>query len=168
MISGQGVATCPKKIKAVFAWPVPKTVKDLRSFLGLAGYYRKFVKGFGVIARPLNDLLKKNVVFVWTPDHEVAFHTLKPALVTTHVLAVPDFSKPFYIETDTSEFGVRVVLMQNKHPIAFVSKSLRPRMRGYPSMRKNLWQFCWQWINGGHIFSLWSFALLIIRKVYLT
>jgi hypothetical protein len=86
MISGQGVATCPEKIKVVAAWPVHRIVKDLRSFLGLTGYYWKFVKGIGVIARPLNDLLKKNAIFVWTPKHEIAFNTLKSALITTPIL----------------------------------------------------------------------------------
>jgi hypothetical protein len=69
-INDEGVSTCPKKIQTVLQWPTPKSVKDLRSFLNLAGYYRKFVKHFGVIARTLNDLLKKNVVFVWTEEHD--------------------------------------------------------------------------------------------------
>jgi hypothetical protein len=73
VISDQGVSTCPSKVKAVADWPTPQSVKDLRSFLGLARYYRKFVKHFAIIARPLTDLLRKNSIFVWASDHNVAF-----------------------------------------------------------------------------------------------
>ena len=75
------------------AWPEPQNIKQLRSFLGLAGYYRKFVKHYAIIARPFIDLLKKGVLFIWTSNHTVAFNTLKQALITTPVLAFPDFSK---------------------------------------------------------------------------
>jgi hypothetical protein len=77
IISEQGVATCPSKIQAVAKWPSPKPVKELRSFLGLADYYRKFVQRFRVISRPLIDFLKKSTIFVWTDDHEATFQTLK-------------------------------------------------------------------------------------------
>jgi hypothetical protein len=85
VISSRGVSTCPDKISTVLNWPVPTGIKELRGFLGLADYYRKFVKHFGMISRPLTDLLKKNVMFVWTSGP---------------VLALPAFSQPFYIETD--------------------------------------------------------------------
>jgi hypothetical protein len=111
VISERGVATCLAKVTTVANWPTPKSVKELRSFLGLAGYYRKFIKYFGVICRPLTDLLRKNYVFVWTSDHELAFQTIKTALVQAPVLAMPNFDKPFYVETDASDVGVGVVLM---------------------------------------------------------
>jgi hypothetical protein len=117
-------------------WPTPTSVKDLRSFLGLAGYYRKFIKHFGIIARPLNDLLKKNNMFVWTGDHDVAFQTLKQALVKAPALALPNFTKPFMIETDACNYGVGVVLMQEHHPIAYVSKALGPILRGLSTYEK--------------------------------
>jgi hypothetical protein len=111
-------------------------VKELMSFLGLAEYYRKFVHHFGAIARPLTDLFKKNTVFLWHDEHDLAFKTLQSALVTAPILALPDFSKPFCLETDASEYGVRVVLMQDNHPIAFVSKVLDPNMRGLSTYEK--------------------------------
>jgi hypothetical protein len=130
VIDEKGVPTCPEKVHAVSYWPVPDNVKELRSFLGLVSYYRKFVKHFGIISMPLTELLKKDSVFVWTLDQEVAFQTLKSVLVQAPVLALPNFAKPFLIETDASDYGVGAVLMQDQHPIAFVSKSLGPKLRG--------------------------------------
>ena len=127
IISARGAATDPGKIKIVQNWPVPSSVKELRSFLGMAGYYRKFVQHFGIIAKPLTNLLKKNELFVWTSVHQDAFTTLKHALISAPVLAMPDFSQKFVIETDASATGIGAVLQQNGHPIAFVSKALGPR-----------------------------------------
>jgi hypothetical protein len=87
------VATSEDKIKVVADWPTPTNVKQLRSFLGLAGYYRNFVKHFAIISKPLIELLKKNQLFVWTNDQELAFQTLKSALIQAPVLALPDFQK---------------------------------------------------------------------------
>jgi hypothetical protein len=132
VINNQGVARSTDRIHAVLHRPVPVNVKELRSFLGLAGYYRKFVKHFGIIAKPLTALLKKNVMFVWSSDQHqhTAFETLKAALVEAPILALPDFSKPFLVEIDAYDFGVGAVLMQEGHPISFVSKALGPRLRG--------------------------------------
>jgi len=124
------VSTDLAKVQAVVEWPTPSSVKDLRSFLGLAGYYHKFVKHFGIISRPLTNLLKKNSIFVWTSEHDTAFSTLKTALSTAPVLALPDFSMPFAIETDACLAGVGAVLLQKDHPLAFISKSLGPRTMG--------------------------------------
>jgi hypothetical protein len=129
-ISATGVATNPDNVKVVADWHVLVNVKELRSFLGLARYYRKFIKHFGIIAMPLTDLLKKNSLFIWTSEHETAFHTLKSAPVDAPVLALPDFSKPFCIETYASESGVGAVLMQHQLPVAFISKSLGPKFSG--------------------------------------
>lgn len=136
MISERGVATDPSKISAISQWPTPTNVKELRSFLGLAGYYRKFVRHFGVISKPLTELLKKNVVFVWTFTHDKSFAALKSALCNSPVLALPDFSKQFSIETDASGYGVGAVLMQEGHPLAFISKALGPRSQGLSTYEK--------------------------------
>jgi hypothetical protein len=122
VISGQGLATDPLKIAAIQHWPTPTNVKQLRSFLGSAGYYRKFIKNFGVICKPMTKLLKKKVVFVWSNTHEHAFTVLKTALVQAPVLALPDYTKQFQLETYASEGGVGVVLMQECHPLAFIIK----------------------------------------------
>jgi hypothetical protein len=111
IISEQRVSTCPNKVKAVQNWPTPSSVMELRSFLGLVGYYRKFVRHFRVIARPLKDLLKKHSLFVWSSDHDSAFQALKSALTQAPILALLDFFKPFCIETDASDIGVGAVLM---------------------------------------------------------
>lgn len=136
IISEAGVATDPDRIQAVLQWPLPVSVRELRSFLGLAGYYRRFVKHFGIISRPLTELLRKGAVFVWTDVQEQAFVTLKQALTSVPVLALPDFSKPFVVEIDASGYGIGAVLMQNGHPLAFLSKGLAPRSRGLSTYEK--------------------------------
>jgi hypothetical protein len=130
------VATDPDKITAVLQWPSPSSVRDLRSFLGLAGYYRRFVKHFGLISKPLTELVRKGAIFVWTDVQEQAFVALKAALTSAPVLALPDFTKPFVVETDASAYGIGAVLMQNGHPLAFLSKALGPKYRGLSTYEK--------------------------------
>lgn len=126
VISADGVSTDPQKVEAIQNWPTPKSVKEVRGLLGLAGYYRKYVRHFGVIAKPLTQLLCKDVPFIWTKAHTDAFELLKKALTTTPCLALPDFSVPFHIETDASATGVGAVLLQNGHPLAADALSRKP------------------------------------------
>ncbi|KAD2804662.1 hypothetical protein E3N88_38039 [Mikania micrantha] len=126
IIDAQGVSMDPKKIEVVLSWPVPTQLKGLRGFLGLTGYYRKFIKNYGSIARPLTDLTKKDA-FCWHPGAQAAFEQLKQALVSAPVLTLPDFKQPFMIECDASGRGIGAVLMQNRKPIAYFSKALSDR-----------------------------------------
>lgn len=153
VVSSQGVSTYPSKIAAVQAWAQPCDVKQLRSFLGLRGNYRKFVKHYAVIAQPLTDLLKKGVLFIWTANHTLAFDTLKQALTEAPVLALPNFSKPFQLQTDASDSGIGAVLLQDGHPLAFVSKSLSPRSRGLSTYEKEYLLFSSPWSIGDLICS---------------
>jgi hypothetical protein len=136
LISKEGVATDCVKVQAVSSWHVPQNVKELRSFLGLAGYYRKIVRHLCIISQPLTNLLKKNTLLVLTSDHDSAFVDLKEALVTAPVLALPNFARPFIIETDASDMGIGAVLMQDGHPLAFLSKALGPRSKGLSTYEK--------------------------------
>lgn len=125
-IQAQGVSTNPRKVKAVKEWPQPKNVKMLRGFLGLAGYYRRFVKDFGLIAPPLTKLTKKEG-FCWNGEAQEAFEGLKMSLCNAPVLALPQFDKPFVVETDACGHGIGAVLMQEGHPIAYISLQLKGR-----------------------------------------
>lgn len=136
IISYQGVSTDESKVQAIKEWPVPDTVKKLRGFLGLAGYYRKFVRNFGVINKPLTNLLRKGVVFVWTPVTDAAFTAVKKVLVDAPILALSDIKKRFVVETDASATGIGAVLMQDFHPIAYLSKALAPHSLGLSAYEK--------------------------------
>ncbi|GKA21125.1 putative mitochondrial protein [Tanacetum coccineum] len=123
VITGEGVATDPSKIKAIKNWPIPSALKQLRRFLGLTGYYRRFIKSYAMISQPLNALLKKNS-FQWSNAVEVAFEKLKQAMMEALVLGLPDFDQEFVIETDASATGIRAVLCQNGHPLAYLRAQL--------------------------------------------
>ncbi|WVZ79457.1 hypothetical protein U9M48_027033 [Paspalum notatum var. saurae] len=135
-ISSVGVSTEPSKILAVKYWPTPVNLKQLRGFLDLTGYYRKFIRHYGLFSRPLTLLLKKGVPFVWTPVTEEAFQLLKTALIEAPVLAIPDFSKSFVLETDACDTGLGAVLMQDNHPVAYLSKALSPKNLGLSTYEK--------------------------------
>ena len=123
VISAEGVVVDPDKIKAVLDWPVPRTLKALRGYLGLTGYYRKFIKGYNTIAAPLTALKKKDA-FLWNDTAQRAFEALEIALTSPPVLALSNFSIPFIIECDASSIRIGAVLIQKGHPIAYISQEL--------------------------------------------
>ncbi|KAD5803510.1 hypothetical protein E3N88_14870 [Mikania micrantha] len=129
VISPSGLAVDPAKIQVIAQWHVPTNAKEVRSFLGIVGYYRRFINNYASIAAPLTDLLKNSQVFTWDSHTSEAFLTLKQHLCSTHVLSLPDFSQPFTIETDASGIGIGAVLSQNRHPLAYLSQKLFPRMQ---------------------------------------
>ena len=137
IISSQGVKVDISKIQAMLEWPRPTNVSELRGFLGLTGYYRKFVRNYGLIAQPLTCLLKKGQ-FKWSEEAELAFQQLKTAMTTTPTLAMPNFNEPFFIETDASGDGIGAVLSQQGRPIAFMSKALGTAKRSWSTYAKEM------------------------------
>jgi hypothetical protein len=123
IISAQGVATDPSKIADILQWSTPQNVSELRGFIGLTGYYRRFVQNYATICKPLHEVLKKNA-FQWTEKQEETFVALKQAMTSPPVLALTNFSAPFVLETDASGYGLGAVLMQQGKPLAFFSKTL--------------------------------------------
>ena len=114
-------------------WEPPTSVHQIRSFLGLAGYYRRFIPDFSRIAKPMTELLKKGVKFVWNDKCEEAFQTLKAQLTTAPVLATPDSTKPFDVYCDASGTGLGCVLMHDNWVIAYASRDLRNHEKNYPT-----------------------------------
>lgn len=128
IVSQQGVAPDPSKIQAMVDWPIPTTIQSLQGFLGLTGFYRKFIKQYASIAAPLTTLLQKDN-FHWNDDASAAFIRLKEAMTQAPVLALPDFTTPFTVETDASGLVMGAVLTQHGHPLAFFSKVFCPRLQ---------------------------------------
>eukprot|EP00873_Tetraselmis_striata_P033022 jgi/Tetstr1/453286/TSEL_040278.t1 len=134
----------PRKVEAVQQWPVPKTVKDVRGFLGLAGYYRKFIHNFAAIAVPLHDLTKNQPEFVWTPRADAAFRALKDAMVRAPVLSIPDTSADarYTLYTDASGFAVGAVLLQDQgsglRPVAYHARKMNKHEVHYPVHEQEL------------------------------
>jgi hypothetical protein len=131
ILSENGVSVDPNKVQEVMDWKVPTTVSEVRSFLGLAGYYHRFIPDFSKIVKPMTSLLQKDHKFVWTEECEAAFHTLRKLLTTAPVLAQPDIEKPFDVFCDASKTGLGCVLMQGGKVIVYASRQLRKHEVNY-------------------------------------
>lgn len=138
VVGKDGIKTDEKKIEKVRNFPRPKDITQLRGFLGLSGYYRRFVKDYSKWCKPLTTLLQKDQPYVWGKDQQKAFETIKQKLITSPVLIYPDFNKPFRLYTDASGIALGAVLQQKaedgkEHPVAFLSKTLTTAEQKYHS-----------------------------------
>ena len=142
VISAEGVATDPKKIEVVTKWPQPASKMDVRSFLGLCSYYRRFVPSFADVTRPLHVLTEERSPFLWTNSCQQAFEALKTALTQTPILVLPTVDDDFILDTDASNVGIGAVLSRTKdgkeQVIAFFSRALSKPERNYCTTRKEL------------------------------
>ena len=123
LVSEKGVEPVPAKVTAVQQWPVPRSTRALRRFLGLSGFYRRFIKGYASLAAPLTALLAKDQ-FHWSEEADRAFSQLKLALCQALVLGLPHFNSPFVIKTDASGIGMGAILSQHHHPLAFFQQTI--------------------------------------------
>ena len=135
IVSHEGVKVDPKKIKSLMDWLVPKTLKKFRGFLGMTGYYHKFVQNYGRITTPLTTLLKK-YAFSWTLEETQAFQQLKEAMCKSLVLATPKFTKTFIMECDASGNGIGSIPMQEGHPLFFTIHIIKEKNLKIPFMRR--------------------------------
>jgi RNase H-like domain found in reverse transcriptase len=130
------------KVTRVLEWPVPTTKKKVQSFLEFVNFYRRFIKGFSHLTRPLFNLTKNNSIFYWSSNRQTTFSALKQRITSAPILALPHNLKPFQIEADSPDFTTRAVLSQQTseddkwHPIAFLSKSLSPVEQNYKLTRR--------------------------------
>ena len=148
LVSEEGIKPDPKKVEAVRDFPVPINLKELRGFLGLASYYRKFIEKFSSLAKPLNLLLKKDAKYNWSKECQKAFETLKMKLMSAPVLRHPDFSKPFFISTDASGTGLGAVLAQKdeknrEYVIEYASKGLQKAQENYSAQELECLAVIW-------------------------
>lgn len=136
IIGHGGIKTDPDKVVSIQNWPTPKNLKQVRGFLGLAGWYRRFIANFSTIVHPITDVLSTKRKFCWTPEAQVSFEKIRNLLTTAPVLTNPNFDKKFYVHCDASDFGIGAVLVQtdekgNERPIAFMSRKLNSAQRNY-------------------------------------
>nr|XP_025669964.1 uncharacterized protein LOC112769693 [Arachis hypogaea] len=133
VVSTDGIMVDPKKVEAVQKWPRPTTVTEIHSFLGLAGYYRQFIKDFSRISTPLTKLTQKNIKFQWSEACEKCFQMLKACLTSAPVLVLPFGSGGFSVFCDASRIGLGCVLIQHGRVIAYASRQLKKHEQNYPT-----------------------------------
>jgi len=133
VISAQGIAVDPAKVDAVVKWESPKSATKIRSFVGLAGYYRRFIEGFSKIVAPLTQLTQKDQPFAWTDKCEESFQELKRRLTSAPILVILDVGKPFEVYYDASHLGLCCVRMKEKKAMAYASRQLKVHERNYPT-----------------------------------
>ena len=147
IVTPDGVKPDPSKTEAVVRFPAPTTPTEIKSFLGLAGYYRRFIPNFSLIAKPLTELSKKDVAFKWIEKEEEAFQTLKFHLINPPLLQYPYFTKPFILTTDASQHAIGCILSQGKVgqdlPISYASRTLNSAERNYSVVEKELLAIVW-------------------------
>jgi len=132
VISAEGIFVDPRKVEAVLKLERPTNMAEIRSFLGLAGYYRRFIEGFSTISSPLTKLTRKEVRFVWSEECEASFRELKERLTSAPVLALPSGTEGFVVYSDASKRGLGCVLMQHGRVIAYASRQLKLHEVNYP------------------------------------
>ena len=133
VVSASGIRVDSSKISAILNWKPPRNITEVRSFLGLAGYYRRFVKGFSMIATPMTKLLQKYIKFEWTEKCQKSFDQLKTYLTEAPILVQPESGKEFVIYSDASLLGLGYVLMQEGRVVAYASRQLKPHEKNYPT-----------------------------------
>jgi hypothetical protein len=133
IINQDGLVVDPKKVVDILDWKAPRNVRGIKSFIGMMGYYQRFIEGFSKIARPMTALLAKKVEFKWTLECQESFETLKKKLTTTPVLILPDVHKPFSMHCDALYTGLGFVLMQEGRVVAYLFRQLKIHERNYPT-----------------------------------
>ena len=177
VVSGKGIATNPKKVEAVAKWPTPKTVYDVRSFLGFVGYYRRFIKDFSKIAKPIREVITglenqskrsaKKTFVEWTEAADSAFEHLKKLCTSTPILAYPDYKLPFVLHTDSSSEGLGAVLYQKQNGklrvIAYASRSVSKSESHYPAHKLEFLALKWavcekfhEYLYGSNMFEVYT------------
>lgn len=172
IVSNRGLQPDARNLEKVSGWPTPRTATEVRAFIGLCSYYRRFVKNFSVIAAPLHTLTQKGAIFKWTVECEDAFQSLKHALTHPPIVAHPMFTQPFLLYTDASQVSIGSVLAQRRdnreHVIAYASHTLSTSERKWSTFDRELWAVVWSVRHFKHFLSGSSFTVITDHKPLLS